>query len=158
VARTDPFLVERPLNARASCEFGLTAQELRRSAVVIDLVSPLFSEVFPRSLDEYLAGGVTTVGASVNLGVDEQGDAAAALRGIAEIHDLLRRAPERTAFVYRIEDIHVAKRTEKLGVILHFQNSTPFERNVEYVELFYRLGGALSAQHRRDRNLMSIWT
>ena len=42
--------------------------------------------------------------------------------------------------VRSVADIHAAKAADRVGVILGFQNTTAFEENVGYVQLFKELG------------------
>jgi len=110
------------------------ATGLHRQAVVIDMVCPLL--VHERYLDEWIRGGATCVGPTVawdhTLGQ--------AMDNLAMWFDRFRRLSDRILHVTRVEDIARAKREGKLGVIFHFQNTQPFERNPELVEVYYRLG------------------
>jgi membrane dipeptidase len=116
------------------------AKRLHAETTVVDLVSPLFFQAFTRAVDEYPAGGVAIIGASVDLGADEQGGAAEAFRYIALNHEYISRAGDKAMLVESVADMRRAKERGRLGVLLHFQNSTPFERSLGYVELFHRLG------------------
>lgn len=42
--------------------------------------------------------------------------------------------------VYSVDDIARANRTSRTGIILGFQNSSPIEQNLDYVEIFHQLG------------------
>jgi membrane dipeptidase len=107
---------------------------VHRDAIVVDLVCPLL--VVERHLDEWMAGGATAVGPTV--AADD--GCATALANVAMWHERLRRLAARLRHVTRVDDIHRAKREGKLGIIFHFQNTQPFERNVDLVEVYYRLG------------------
>lgn len=117
------------------------AERLHQDATIIDLVSPLMASVFPRGIEDYLAGSVTVIGATVipRVGSIPQ-NASDALYGIALLRRLVRSRPEQLLLVETVEDIQRAKETSRLGVFLHFQGCAPFEREVGFVELFYRLG------------------
>jgi membrane dipeptidase len=115
------------------------ARRLHVETTVVDHVSPLFTALPRRATEEHQAGGVAVIGASVDLGADEQGGAAEAFRNIAQLHQDIARSGD-ALLVESIADMRRAKETGRLGVFLHFQNSTPFERSLSYVELFHRLG------------------
>lgn len=116
------------------------ARHLHKETSVVDAVSPLMAQRLSRAVEEYLAGGVSIVGASVELGPDLQPDASQAFRSIAKIRDLMSTQQERVQFIGSIADARSAKASRRLGVLLHFQNCTPFERTLSYVEMFHRLG------------------
>lgn len=42
--------------------------------------------------------------------------------------------------IQSVEDIYEAKRTGKLGILFHFQNSLPIERNIEFLAIYQKLG------------------
>jgi membrane dipeptidase len=110
------------------------ATRLHREAIVIDMVCPLL--VQERYLDEWIKGGATAVGPTV--AVDD--GCPAAMGHIGMWGERLRRLGDKLLHVVRVEDIHRAKRAGKLGIIFHFQNTQPFERNPDLVEVYYRLG------------------
>jgi membrane dipeptidase len=118
------------------------AERLHRDASVFDMVSPLLPVVFPRAVDDYIAGGVTAVGATVlDAGFHSLTEGAAeGLRGIAHLYTLLRRLPGRLLLVREVADFERAKVSGRLGIVPHFQNCTYFERDVRLVEVFYQLG------------------
>jgi membrane dipeptidase len=113
---------------------GSRAAALHRRAVVIDMVCPLLEE--ERHLEEWIAGGATCVGPTV--AVDHT--LAQTMDRLAAWFERLRRLPDKILHVTRVEDIARAKRERKLGIIFHFQNTQPLERNPELVEIYYRLG------------------
>src|SRR5205085_2652037 len=120
--------------------FAEAAERLHRDSIVYDMVSPLFTQVFPRSVDDYLAGGVSAVGATVSYGGSNVTTAEEGFRGCAHLHSLIRRLPDRLMFVGAADDFARAKAAGKLGVVFHFQTCSPFENRLELVEAFYRLG------------------
>jgi membrane dipeptidase len=52
----------------------------------------------------------------------------------------LREREERMVLVRRISDIELARSTNRLGIILHFEGTRCFERDSSAIELFYDLG------------------
>jgi membrane dipeptidase len=114
------------------------AARLHREAIVIDHVTDLVLSLFPEGSRQHLAGGVTVVGQTASAG--EAGGAEETFRKIAEILSLIRQAPELLTLIEQADDVHRAKADGKLGVMLHFQTCSPFERDLSLIEMFYRLG------------------
>lgn len=112
----------------------IDAARLHAGSIVIDLVCPLL--VREKYLDEYVAGGATAVGPTV--AADDSCESA--MEKIGMWYQRLARLPERLVHVTAADDVRRAKRERKLGVIFHFQNTQPFERNPDLVEVFYRAG------------------
>ncbi|MFQ5828395.1 MAG: dipeptidase [Candidatus Methylomirabilia bacterium] len=111
-----------------------STSKLHREAIVIDMVCPLlFTE---RYIDEWIKGGATAVGPTV--AADD--NCAVAVGHIGMWYERLRRRSSQLVHVTRVEDVYRAKNERKLGIIFHFQNTQPFERNLDLVEVFYRLG------------------
>ncbi len=110
------------------------ASRIHRDAIIIDLVCPLLSA--ERHIDHWIEGGATAVGPTV--AVDN--NCTEAMAAIGMWYERLRRLDSKLLHVTRPEDIRRAKREGKLGIIFHFQNTQPFERNPDLVEVYYRLG------------------
>lgn len=62
------------------------------------------------------------------------------MTNIAAFKRWFREHPDRILQVYDAEDILLAQGTGRSGVILGFQNSSPIEDKLEYLELFHELG------------------
>ena len=107
---------------------------VHEQSVVIDLVCPLANS--EPHLDEWIRGGVTAIGPTVA----SDDDLPSAMSKLAAWHARLRRLADRLLHVTSVADVQRAKREQKLGIIFHFQNTQPFERNPDNVELYYRLG------------------
>jgi membrane dipeptidase len=118
----------RPLASRDK------AARLHRQAIVIDMVCPLLAQ--ERYLDDWIAGGATCVGPTVA----SDHTLLQTMANLATWFERLRRLSGKILHVTRVEDIRRAKREGKLGVIFHFQNTQPFERSADLVEVYYRLG------------------
>jgi membrane dipeptidase len=117
------------------------AIRLHEESVVYDMVSPLFRQVYPRAAEEYRAGGVTAIGMTVaDPATDSSDNMAEGLRGIAHAYTIIRQMEDNVRLVESIEDFARAKREGKLGVVFHFQTCSPFEQELRFVEIFYRLG------------------
>lgn len=63
-----------------------------------------------------------------------------ALADLATWHGNLARAREHILHVHDTRDIHEAKRSGRLGVMLGFQNATQLERDLDNLDFFYGLG------------------
>lgn len=113
---------------------GPAAATLHRDAIVIDMVCPLLA--VERSLEEWIKGGATAVGPTVA----GDHDCTAAMGQIGVWYERLRRRSAELLHITRVDDIYRAKKEGKLGIIFHFQNTQPFERNPDLVEVYYRLG------------------
>ena len=111
----------------------IDADALHRDAIVIDAVSPLTR--YGQHLDRYRAGGVTVVGPTV-AGWE---DASATLRTVGLWHRLFRERDD-LIHVRRAADIARAKRESKLGIVLHFQNTSPMEDSLDLVDAWAALG------------------
>jgi membrane dipeptidase len=121
---------ERPGDA----EIEARARALHADAVVMDMTCPLMND--PTYWGWWIDGGVTVAAPSVNLG-DSIRDTT---RFLARWLGHLRRNSDRLLHVLTIDDIHRAKREQKLGILFHFQNTLPFERDLDMLEVFHRLG------------------
>jgi membrane dipeptidase len=110
------------------------AAALHRDAIVIDMVCPLLA--VERHVDDWVAGGATAVGPTV---ASDDG-CAAAMRNVGMWLERLRRRGDALLHVTSAADVTRAKREGKLGIVFHFQNTQPFERNPELVAVYARLG------------------
>lgn len=126
----------RPANARL----------VHEQSIVIDLVCPL-ANVEPH-LDEWIRGGVTAIGPTV--ASDDGIESAMTKLGVW--HARLRRLGDRLHHVTSVADVRRAKKDGKLGIIFHFQNTQPFERDPDLVELYYRLGLRVAQLTYNTRN------
>lgn len=79
-------------------------------------------------------------------------DMATTIRKIASDDRYFREHADRFLRVTGVDDIVAAKAQGKLAVVYSFQGTTPFERNLDLVELYYRLGvrQALMAYNQKN--------
>ncbi len=70
---------------------------------------------------------------------DRHGIAEATLR-LAAARKAIEGEPERFAFAESIADVEAARAAGKLAVGLHLEGTQPLERNIEMVEVYYRMG------------------
>lgn len=138
----------------ASWNISEAAAALHRDALVWDNTFPFgpscgAHSAHVQTLERMRASGyscVTLTNASDNE------DMPLAMKKIA--HDLrfFRRFPDRFIMVETADDIPRAKREGKLAVVFSFQGTLPFDRDVGFVEMYYRLGvrQALMAYNQKN--------
>ncbi|MEA2934869.1 MAG: rane dipeptidase [Variibacter sp.] len=106
---------------------------LHEEAVVIDGTCPLLRK--PEYVEWFQEGGYTAVAPTVGLG----GDAAAALRELGGWHRFINSRHD-LLLVRAAADIQAAKQQKKLGIIFHFQGTSPIEGDLRYADAFKALG------------------
>lgn len=134
------------------------ADRLHAEAIVLDMVAPLAVDVFPRGVEDYMAGGVAAVGATVIDPLSPESPlegCAQGFRGVAHVRKLVDSAPGRLFLVETAQDLRRAKASDRLGIVLHFQNCTPFEHTTGLVEAFYRVGIRVAQLTYNVRNLVA---
>ncbi|MBU2510839.1 dipeptidase [bacterium] len=114
------------------------AEKIHEEAIIIDATCPL--AVLDQYHDNYRAGGVTVVAATVGYGVGDIGNINFTVRNLGNWYKRFRENPDKLHFVKSVNDIFQAKKEGKLGVIFHFQGSAPFEDDINMVEVYHRLG------------------
>ena len=126
-----------------------TARRLYQEAMVIDGLN-VSNWDSPAVFDSLHAGGVTAFNATV-----------ATLENFTQTLDniaawLLRfKTYEETVIqVKSVADILQAKRENKVGVILGFQNATPIENDLDRLALFHALGVKIIQLTFHERNLL----
>ena len=113
----------------------MDATTLHRESIVIDgLNASHFLE--PKILDRLEAGGVTTVHATVAAWHDLPETMAL----IAAHQALLRSYADRIMAVRETADIHRAKGTGRVGILLGFQGTDPIEDNLQMLAVYRDLG------------------
>jgi membrane dipeptidase len=132
------------------------AEVLHNESIVFDMVSPLFMQAYPKSLEEYRAGNVTALGVTVfNPEYDVVwDDARNALYGIAQLLSWIGSRPDEMTLIETVEDFARAKSSKRLGILMHFQNATQFENAPELIETFYKLGVRVSQLTYNTRNFL----
>jgi membrane dipeptidase len=119
------------------------AATLHRSALVWDNVFPinLPGEIALgnswEALERFHDAGVDVV--SITLAGDNH-NTSEAFSLCAWARQQLRERESRLLLVRRVSDIDLARRTERLAIILHFEGTRCFERDLSVIELFYELG------------------
>jgi membrane dipeptidase len=130
------------------------------AAVVVDMTAP-GAPLMPVTSDEasteawigsYVKAGCTWV--SFTIAADFVWAMDPTIEAIAKARRWFLARPERFVFVERADDVARAKREGKLAVSLHFQGTFPFQRNVNLVELFKRLGVFHALMAYNNKNLV----
>lgn len=142
----------RPLG---QAEANAAAERLHREAIIFDMVAPLFESPFPRGIEDYIAGGVTAVGASKSGPGLAWFTAIGQLRAMAQLYQLVRENADRLMIIDKVDDFARAKESGRLGVVIYYQSCSPFEDELGFVELFYRLGLRAALLTYNTRNLIA---
>ncbi|WP_233835735.1 dipeptidase [Paraburkholderia sp. ZP32-5] len=110
-------------------------EKLHADAIVIDATCPLLSEE-PKHLELYRQGGFTAVAPTVPA---KSSTSAEAILKFAMWRKLCRELDD-LMMVLRADDIVEAKRSGKLGLIMHFQGTEPLDRSVDILDAYHALG------------------
>lgn len=110
------------------------AAELHQQSIVIDGLNVCN---WSRAIfEEMRAGGVTAVNCSSVIWEDLRGG----LVNISMWRNFLRENSDLIVPVRTVADIEAAKRRERTGIIIGWQNTSPIEDKLEYIEIFKDLG------------------
>jgi membrane dipeptidase len=130
------------------------AERLHASAIVWDQTFPATPtcgswSAHLRALDRMRTSGYTV--ASITVASDPD-DTLSAMRRISQWRRLIHERAEEFVLLESAQDAITAKTQGKLAIGFHFQGTTPFERDVGLVEVFYRLGvrHALMAYNQKN--------
>ena len=126
-----------------------TARQIYQEAVVIDGLN-VSNWDSPAVVESLHAGGVTAFNATIaTLENYPQ-----TLDNIAAWLQRFRTYEETLIQVKNVDDILQAKRENKVGVILGFQNATPIENDLDRLDLFHALGVRIIQLTFHERNLL----
>jgi membrane dipeptidase len=89
------------------------------------------------ALERMRASGYTAVSITV---ASDPDDTLSAIRRISQWRRFVERHQDRYQLLMRAEDAEAAKASGRMALGFHFQGTTPFDRDVGLVEVFYRLG------------------
>ena len=115
------------------------AANLHREAVVWDNVWPLepgCGNDFGK-LALFAAAGVTVLSLTI---AGDNHNVSEAIRRVALVRKQVLADPEHLILVEHVGDVIQAKETGRLGVTFHFEGTRCFERDLDLVEAYYRLG------------------
>jgi len=108
--------------------------KVHKEAIVFDGTCPLLNE--ERSIDWWIQGGVTVAAPTV-AGDD---DCSAAMAKIGRWMRIIRDRSQDLMQVRTVDDFVKAKEQGKMGILFHFQNTLPLEREVDLVDVYHALG------------------
>lgn len=115
---------------------GETWKELHANSIVIDGTCPLGRK--REYLDWYAQGGVTVSVVTVG-GIWTHVNAGETLRALGGWLNYISERPN-LRLIRTSEDIRIAKREKKLGILFHFQGTEPLEASVDLVDAYHALG------------------
>ncbi|MBO21972.1 MAG: dipeptidase [Longimicrobiales bacterium] len=125
-------------------------------AIVIDFLAspgyfnyPLNPPLDAEMIRNAVESGITAVNLTCN-----GSDFTSSVQRIAGWLDRIEQHPESFRQVRTVADLHDAKATGRLGIVLGFQDTTPFERSVANVETFLQLGVKVTQLTYNVRNLV----
>jgi membrane dipeptidase len=111
------------------------AAKLHQEAIVIDATCPLAS--VGNYFEKWMEGGTTVIAPTVNRPGELMRETMAR---VGEWFRRLRTNQDKLLLITSVEDIYKAKKEKKLGLLFHFQGTTPFEKDLNSIEVYYRLG------------------
>lgn len=100
-------------------------------------------------LERMSAAGYNCV--SLTVAMDPSNNAQT-MRYLSSVRRYILDRGERLVLVETVDDIRLAKASGKLALVLSFQGTTPFERDLSLVEVYYKLGirHALMAYNQKN--------
>jgi len=110
------------------------ASDVHQDAIVYDACCPLAS--VGRWYESWIKGGATAIAPTVAATED---DAASAFKKVAAWLEKIER-DDRLLLVEHVDQFYQAKAEGKLGIVFHFQDTRPFERDLSLVRAFHKLG------------------
>lgn len=110
------------------------AKRVHDEAIFIDAVSPLANSN-PELLNWWIEGGTTAVAPTVG-GSDASGPTVA---NLGRWNRIIENDP-RLRLITKGSDFESVKREGKLGILYHFQGTTPLEDNLDLLSVYKRLG------------------
>ena len=111
-----------------------SAAALHARAILFDGL--IVSKWSPKIFDEMGLAGLTAANCTCSVWENFQ----QTMSNIAQWKRWFREHDQRILQVRSVDDIHTAKQQSKTGIILGFQNTSAFEDNIGYVQLFKELG------------------
>jgi membrane dipeptidase len=111
------------------------AQKLHQEAIVIDAACPLAR--FGNFFEKWISGGATVIAVTADYRGELMGTT---MSRLGTLFRTLQKYPDKLLYVTSVEDIYRAKQENKLGILFHFQDTLAFEKDINNIEVYYRLG------------------
>lgn len=108
--------------------------QLHKKAIVIDATCPLGN--VDDYFDLWLKGGVTVMAPTVAV----NDSCRETMSSIATWLKRIEKNSDKLLLVSTVNDIYKAKKEGKLGILFHFQNSLPIERDLGLLSVYQKLG------------------
>jgi membrane dipeptidase len=112
-----------------------TAERLHQEAIIIDGTCPLARH--GNSYEKWVAGGATVIAVTADYRGETMG---ATIRRLGTWFKRLEKHSDKLLLITSVEDIYRAKRENRLGMIFHFQDTLPFELDLNMISVYHRLG------------------
>lgn len=122
------------------------AERLHRESIVVDSAAPMLDQQWSR----WLAGGASAALATVTHR-HSRGDTMAR---IAAWHRRIETHKNQLALATDVAGIRRAAATNRLAVVLHFQNTSPIEDDLDLLAVYHRLGVRVIQLTYNHRNLV----
>lgn len=135
------------------------ALNLHRKATIIDGLTLRFYLEDPKYYDKWSKSGVTAGNMTVAGYALEKyvAEFSSSLKSVEYTLRLIDDNPEKALLVTGVEDIEKAKKENKFGVILGFQDAKPIynqEWETHFLNIFYKLGVRIIQLTENDQNLL----
>ena len=131
------------------------AQAIQHSSIFLNaLDSTRWHMYTPEYLGLVAAGGIDAVNVTVASETLHEHTLQEAIRAYARWRRRLVLLSPAVRIVHSVRDIEEAKRNRQLAVILGFQNTLPFEDDLDLVDVFARLGVRIVGLTYNRRNLV----
>ena len=126
----------------------MNAAELHKDSIVIDglVCGKMDLDLF----QDMYNGGVTTASCTMAFWENFQGT----VNNIASVNTIIDENPELLLKVRNTDDIRRAKRDNKVGVLMSFQNTYAYEDQISYVNIFKELGVGIVQMCYNTQNLV----
>lgn len=133
----------------AEADLNAQARRIHREAIVIDAVCPMAR--YRNSFEKWMAGGATAIGVTADYRGEFLG---ATVHRLGAWFKKIRSHVDKLIQVLTVGDIYRAKEAGKLGMIFHFQDTLPFEMDIDSIEVYHRLGLRMAVLAYNAKNLV----
>lgn len=128
---------------------SFSARQIYHEAIVIDALN-VSNWNSPAVYESLTASGVTAINATLVTWENFQ----QTLDHITHWQSIFTKRSSQLTQIRTVDDILQAKRAEKVGVMLGWQNTSPIENDLRRIELFHSLGVLIMQLTFHERNLV----
>jgi membrane dipeptidase len=122
--------------------------EIYREAIGIDMACPLAS--YKDCFELWIRGGATSIAVTVTEEIED--DIAPAIQKTAAWLQRIESGSHRLLLVRSVEDIYRAKREDRLGIMMAFQNTRMLGKDLNMIRVYYQLGARVIQLCYNTRN------